>query len=87
MKRMRLYVVWQMNGEPAVVKSKSMTTEEIHLNDSLEAAGLQVIETDLGDILFNLPERRLRTSLFRLFTNQKAKSRSFHSTLRYSANE
>ena len=37
-----------------VVKSKSMTTEEIHLNDSLEAAGLQVIETDLGEYIIQL---------------------------------
>jgi iron-sulfur cluster protein len=32
-----------------VVKSKSMTTEEIDLNDDLEAAGLDVHETDLGE--------------------------------------
>ena len=32
-----------------IVKSKSMTTEETHLNDALEAAGMQVVETDLGE--------------------------------------
>ena len=31
-----------------VVKSKSMATEEIGLNHAMEAAGIQVIETDLG---------------------------------------
>ncbi|SDC17545.1 LUD domain-containing protein [Natrinema hispanicum] len=34
---------------PSVVKSKSMTTEEIDLNDALEAAGIEVTETDLGE--------------------------------------
>ncbi|MGD0649855.1 MAG: LutB/LldF family L-lactate oxidation iron-sulfur protein [Verrucomicrobiia bacterium] len=34
-----------------VVKSKSMTTEEIHLNEALEAAEIQVVETDLGEYI------------------------------------
>src|ERR1043165_5524302 len=34
-------------GARNVVKSKSMTTEEIHLNTALERAGMQVGETDL----------------------------------------
>ncbi|QCS43375.1 LUD domain-containing protein [Natrinema versiforme] len=34
---------------PSVVKSKSMTTEEIDLNEGLEAAGIDVTETDLGE--------------------------------------
>src|SRR4029079_2028733 len=38
----------------AVVKSKSMTTEEIHLNTALEAAGMQVVETDLGEYIIQL---------------------------------
>ncbi|ELY92531.1 LUD domain-containing protein [Natrialba taiwanensis] len=38
------------NGNrPSVVKSKSMTTEEIDLNDALEADGIDVTETDLGE--------------------------------------
>jgi L-lactate dehydrogenase complex protein LldF len=37
-----------------VVKSKSMTTEETHLNDALEAAGMQVVETDLGEYIVQL---------------------------------
>src|SRR5688572_30955709 len=31
-----------------------MTTEETHLNDALEAAGLQVVETDLGEYIIQL---------------------------------
>src|SRR6185369_8560082 len=37
-----------------VVKSKSMTTEETHLNTALESAGLQVVETDLGEYIIQL---------------------------------
>ncbi|MBI4794311.1 MAG: lactate utilization protein, partial [Deltaproteobacteria bacterium] len=38
----------------AVVKSKSMTTEEIALNPHLLAAGIQVRETDLGEFIIQL---------------------------------
>jgi L-lactate dehydrogenase complex protein LldF len=34
-----------------VVKSKSMACEEIGLNDHLEAAGVEVVETDLGEFI------------------------------------
>ena len=37
-----------------VVKSKSMTTEEIHLNAALEAAGVEALETDLGEYIIQL---------------------------------
>jgi L-lactate dehydrogenase complex protein LldF len=37
-----------------VVKSKSMTTEETHLNEALEKAGAQVVETDLGEYIIQL---------------------------------
>jgi L-lactate dehydrogenase complex protein LldF len=37
-----------------VVKSKSMATEEIHLNDCLEAAGIESVETDLGEYIQQL---------------------------------
>ncbi len=37
-----------------VVKSKSMVTEEIHLNDALEANGIESIETDLGEYIQQL---------------------------------
>lgn len=44
----------QQNGVRKIIKSKSMVTEEIHLNATLEAAGLQVIETDLGEYIAQL---------------------------------
>jgi len=37
-----------------VVKSKSMTSEEIRLNEALTAAGCEVTETDLGEYLLQL---------------------------------
>ncbi|MCB0063374.1 MAG: lactate utilization protein, partial [Caldilineaceae bacterium] len=37
-----------------VVKSKSMATEEIHLNDVLEHAGIAAIESDLGEYIIQL---------------------------------
>ncbi len=37
-----------------VVKSKSMATEEIHLNDALENSGMTVVETDLGEYIVQL---------------------------------
>jgi len=41
-----------------VVKSKSMTTEEVHLNPALEAAGLEVVETDFGEFVIQLAGER-----------------------------
>lgn len=62
-------VFWAANGEEArdyisgvirghnaraVVKSKAMTAEEIHLNQALEKAGLEVVESDLGEFIVQL---------------------------------
>lgn len=44
----------RQHGARSVVKSKSMVTEEIHLNAALEAAGLRVVETDLGEYVCQL---------------------------------
>jgi len=37
-----------------IAKSKSMVTEEIELNETLEAAGHRVVETDLGEYIVQL---------------------------------
>ena len=62
-------VIWAENAEQAldeigkickakncktVVKSKSMVTEEIHLNDFLENQGIESVETDLGEYIQQL---------------------------------
>ena len=64
-------VIWAENAEQAVgeilsiceakgcrsvVKSKSMVTEEIHLNNALEKNGISSIETDLGEYIQQLDE-------------------------------
>jgi L-lactate dehydrogenase complex protein LldF len=41
-----------------IVKSKSMTSEEVHLNPALEAAGLEVTETDFGEFIIQLAGER-----------------------------
>lgn len=41
-----------------IVKSKSMTTEEISLNPALEAVGASVVETDLGEYIVQLAGER-----------------------------
>ena len=40
------------------VKSKSMATEEIELNDALEAAGVKPVETDLGEYIIQLAHEK-----------------------------
>ncbi len=44
----------QQNSVKSVVKSKSMASEEIHLNPHLEKAGIEVHETDLGEWIIQL---------------------------------
>ncbi|WP_242693437.1 LutB/LldF family L-lactate oxidation iron-sulfur protein [Sabulibacter ruber] len=66
-------VIWAQNAEEAlreigaimkrkraksVVKSKSMSTEEIHLNDYLEKNGIETVETDLGEYIVQLADQR-----------------------------
>lgn len=41
-------------GAKMVAKGKSMVSEEIHLNAHLEAAGVEVVETDLGEYIIQL---------------------------------
>jgi L-lactate dehydrogenase complex protein LldF len=41
-------------GVRLVAKSKSMATEEVHLNGALEQAGIEVVETDLGEYVIQL---------------------------------
>jgi len=38
----------------SIIKSKAMTAEEIHLNDALEKAGHEVVESDLGEFIVQL---------------------------------
>src|SRR5581483_4334246 len=38
----------------SIIKSKAMTSEEIHLNEALEHAGFEVVESDLGEFIVQL---------------------------------
>ncbi|MFO7706999.1 MAG: LutB/LldF family L-lactate oxidation iron-sulfur protein [Desulfobacterales bacterium] len=46
--------VARRNRVRMLVKGKSMVTEEIGLNPALEAAGIEVVETDLGEYIIQL---------------------------------
>lgn len=48
----------QQHGARLVVKSKSMATEEIALNEALEHVGVRVVETDLGEWIVQLAGER-----------------------------
>ncbi|MCS6976703.1 MAG: LutB/LldF family L-lactate oxidation iron-sulfur protein, partial [Gemmatales bacterium] len=50
-------IAWS-HGVRRVVKAKSMTTEEIHLNDALQQAGIEVTETDFGEFVIQLSRER-----------------------------
>lgn len=50
-------LIWQIaqeEGAKSVIKSKSMTTEEIDLNEFLETKGIHAIESDLGEYIVQL---------------------------------
>ncbi len=46
--------ILQAHGVTRVVKSKSMLTEECHLNPCLEQQGIEVVDTDLGERIVQL---------------------------------
>ncbi|HEX3315571.1 MAG TPA: LutB/LldF family L-lactate oxidation iron-sulfur protein [Gemmataceae bacterium] len=48
----------QSTNSKRIVKSKSMTTEEVHLNHALEAAGCHVAETDYGEFIIQITKER-----------------------------
>lgn len=44
-----VYSILEKNGITQMIKSKSMLTEECHLNEYLQQKGVEVIDTDLGE--------------------------------------
>ncbi len=48
----------RQRGVKLVVKSKSMVSEETHLNKALEEAGVKALETDLGEWIIQLAGQR-----------------------------
>lgn len=49
-----VYQIMQQHQAQRIVKSKSMLTEECHLNHFLENKGIEVIDTDLGERIVQL---------------------------------
>ncbi len=49
-----IYSICEKAGAKTVTKGKSMIAEEIGLNEHLETAGLEVVETDLGEYLIQI---------------------------------
>jgi L-lactate dehydrogenase complex protein LldF len=52
-----IFEIAQNNHVKKIVKSKSLTTEEIHLNDFLIEKGIETLETDLGEYIVQLNEQ------------------------------
>lgn len=50
--------VLQKHDVRSVVKSKSITSEEIHLNAALEPEGIEVVETDLAEFILQLADEQ-----------------------------
>ena len=46
--------ICRKRGARKLIKSKSMVSEEIHLNQHLEAEGLEIVESDLGEYIIQL---------------------------------
>jgi L-lactate dehydrogenase complex protein LldF len=53
-----IYDIIRRHSADFVVKSKSMITEELHLNEMLEDNGIRVRETDLGEYIVQLAHER-----------------------------
>ncbi len=51
-----VYQILQRHQVQRLVKSKSMLTEECHLNPFLERMGIEVVDTDLGERIVQLAE-------------------------------
>src|SRR5438309_7406919 len=56
--RQIIVAIAQKAGCKRAVKSKSMTSEEIHLNPALEKAGIEVTETDFGEYILQVAGER-----------------------------
>ena len=50
--------VCRRHGAKLVVKGKSITSEEIHLNRALEAAGMEVAESDLAEFILQVADEQ-----------------------------
>ena len=54
--RATILEILKTHNAKTVIKSKCMTTEEIHLNELMEKEGFEVVESDLGEFIVQLRE-------------------------------
>jgi L-lactate dehydrogenase complex protein LldF len=83
-----VHSILNIHGIDKMVKSKSMLTEECHLNEYLEKNGIEVIDSDLGERIVQLAKEppshivlscihKKRKKLARYFTSIWAQKREF----------
>jgi L-lactate dehydrogenase complex protein LldF len=74
------------NDVKKVIKSKSMVSEESHLNGALESAGMKVVETDLGEYIVQLagetPSHIIAPAIHKTARTSATSSTSKHKTPR-----
>jgi L-lactate dehydrogenase complex protein LldF len=56
--RAHVLALVEQRSAKLIVKAKSLLTEEIGLNGALEAAGIEVVETDLGELIIQLAHEK-----------------------------
>jgi L-lactate dehydrogenase complex protein LldF len=72
----------QKNNVKSIVKSKSLTTEEIHLNEFLENHDIEALETDMGEYIVQLMEQiPSHLVIPALHLNRKDVGKLFHEKL------
>ncbi len=50
------YILKEIEGEKMVVKSKTNTGKEIGLSEAIEAKGIEIVETDIGDRIIQISQ-------------------------------
>src|SRR5262249_7232334 len=63
------------HGAREVVKIKSLTTDEIGLNDALAASGIEAVETDLAELIIQLAGERASHTFVRAIHKNRSEIR------------
>lgn len=80
--------ILQKSNSKRIVKSKSMLTEECHLNTYLKKHGIEVVDTDLGERIIQLRnEPPSHTVLPAIHLKKEDVAKTFHQHLGTPANE
>ncbi|HUX99196.1 MAG TPA: LUD domain-containing protein [Candidatus Deferrimicrobium sp.] len=52
------YILKEVEGEKMIVKSKTNTGKEIELSEKIEAKGIEIVETDIGDRIIQISKQK-----------------------------